>query len=273
LQHRGRVQNYVLLDLLLLPILCNSKTRLRKEEGAENHQSNIAVTKALQGVTAGGGWGQGIFQPPCRFVRGESFNVPADLPGCFTHNAMQRQMFKVTAVTQALQVVAAGEAGSKGSFDIPAAPILIPPGPWQEVEGGVLAAKGFKAQGRPASPFTLGSGSCTYQDTPVGSHMRTGVGGWGRGGEGHYVSTYGWVMRIRVFDKTFPRSCVGVIWIVSEGRYSAWEESCSIWSTWQGVQVTRLCFRGSFGVGPLHHFYAGISFHPSSPYLLLPHIL
>ena len=32
-------------------------------------------------------------------------------------------------------------------FDIPAAPILIPEGPWVEVEGSVNAASGFKAQG------------------------------------------------------------------------------------------------------------------------------
>ena len=36
-------------------------------------------------------------------------------------------------------------------FDIPAAPILIPEGPWVEVEGSVNAASGFKAQGKHAS--------------------------------------------------------------------------------------------------------------------------
>ena len=36
-------------------------------------------------------------------------------------------------------------------FDIPAAPILIPEGPWEEVEGSVNAASGFKAQGIPIS--------------------------------------------------------------------------------------------------------------------------
>lgn len=36
-----------------------------------------------------------------------------------------------------------------GSFDIPAAPnsLLIPKGPWEEIEGSVCAAKGFQAQG------------------------------------------------------------------------------------------------------------------------------
>lgn len=33
------------------------------------------------------------------------------------------------------------------SFLIPAAPDLIPDGPWAKVEGGVCAAKGFKATG------------------------------------------------------------------------------------------------------------------------------
>jgi glutamate N-acetyltransferase / amino-acid N-acetyltransferase len=34
-----------------------------------------------------------------------------------------------------------------GSFTIPAAPILIPSGPWEEIEGCICAPKGFKAQG------------------------------------------------------------------------------------------------------------------------------
>lgn len=34
-----------------------------------------------------------------------------------------------------------------GDFSIPAAPILIPEGPWKEIEGCVCAPKGFQAQG------------------------------------------------------------------------------------------------------------------------------
>ena len=34
-----------------------------------------------------------------------------------------------------------------GDFSIPAAPILIPEGPWKEIDGCVCAPKGFKAQG------------------------------------------------------------------------------------------------------------------------------
>ncbi len=34
------------------------------------------------------------------------------------------------------------------TFSIPAAPILIPKGPWKEIDGCVCAPKGFRAQGR-----------------------------------------------------------------------------------------------------------------------------
>lgn len=33
------------------------------------------------------------------------------------------------------------------TFSIPAAPILIPKGPWKEIDGCVCAPKGFQAQG------------------------------------------------------------------------------------------------------------------------------
>jgi len=42
-------------------------------------------------------------------------------------------------------VVAVGAVD--GEFGIPAAPILIPEGPWKEIDGCVNAPKGFKAQG------------------------------------------------------------------------------------------------------------------------------
>ncbi|KAK9811287.1 hypothetical protein WJX72_001202 [[Myrmecia] bisecta] len=41
----------------------------------------------------------------------------------------------------------ASTAAAQSAFDIPAAPILIPEGPWKEVEGCVCAPKGFRAQG------------------------------------------------------------------------------------------------------------------------------
>ena len=47
---------------------------------------------------------------------------------------------------------AAAAAAPQHAFDIPAAPILIPDGPWREVDGSVCAAKGFKAQGETGEP-------------------------------------------------------------------------------------------------------------------------
>ena len=41
---------------------------------------------------------------------------------------------------------------AKSEFDIPAAPILIPKGPWKAVDGSVNAPKGFKAQGQHTPP-------------------------------------------------------------------------------------------------------------------------
>ncbi len=38
-------------------------------------------------------------------------------------------------------------ATAKSEFDIPAAPILLPEGPWKEIDGCLCAPKGFKAQG------------------------------------------------------------------------------------------------------------------------------
>lgn len=43
--------------------------------------------------------------------------------------------------------VQANVSTASESFQIPAAPDLIPDGPWKKVEGGVCAAKGFKATG------------------------------------------------------------------------------------------------------------------------------
>lgn len=49
---------------------------------------------------------------------------------------------------QAFAQPAGAVAPAAGEFSIPAAPILIPEGPWQEVDGCVCAPKGFKAQGQ-----------------------------------------------------------------------------------------------------------------------------
>jgi glutamate N-acetyltransferase / amino-acid N-acetyltransferase len=44
-------------------------------------------------------------------------------------------------------LIPAAAAPPTSAFDIPAAPILIPAGPWTVIEGGVCAAKGFLANG------------------------------------------------------------------------------------------------------------------------------
>jgi glutamate N-acetyltransferase/amino-acid N-acetyltransferase len=49
-------------------------------------------------------------------------------------------------VLQTVRVQANVSTGAE-SFQIPAAPDLIPNGAWKKVEGGVCAAKGFKATG------------------------------------------------------------------------------------------------------------------------------
>ena len=55
---------------------------------------------------------------------------------CFLQRALLQQRFLCRAM-----------AAPTSAFDIPAAPILIPKGPWKEVDGCVCAPKGFKAQG------------------------------------------------------------------------------------------------------------------------------
>lgn len=58
-----------------------------------------------------------------------------------------------TAWHRALQVFRAMAAISQKdeNFKIPASPDLVPEGPWKKVDGGVCAAKGFKATGGPAA--------------------------------------------------------------------------------------------------------------------------
>ncbi|KAI5682286.1 hypothetical protein M9H77_03514 [Catharanthus roseus] len=46
-----------------------------------------------------------------------------------------------------LRIFAASSMANEASNYIPAAPIFLPEGPWQQIQGGVTAAKGFKAAG------------------------------------------------------------------------------------------------------------------------------
>ena len=59
--------------------------------------------------------------------------------------ARRQQQQQQSAAHPAVWVRASGVP--PGDFTIPAAPILIPEGPWKEIEGCVTAPKGFKAQG------------------------------------------------------------------------------------------------------------------------------
>jgi hypothetical protein len=58
-------------------------------------------------------------------------------------------MHSITPLHRALQVFRAMAAISQKdeNFKIPASPDLVPEGPWKKVDGGVCAAKGFKATG------------------------------------------------------------------------------------------------------------------------------
>ena len=47
-------------------------------------------------------------------------------------------------------------AAPTGPFDIPAAPLLVPDGPWKHIDGGVCAAKGFRAAGMAAGLRAVG---------------------------------------------------------------------------------------------------------------------
>ncbi|KAL9338258.1 hypothetical protein Peur_070027 [Populus x canadensis] len=55
---------------------------------------------------------------------------------------LSKRSFKVFSVT-----VSSLSSTSEASNYIPAAPIFLPEGPWQQIPGEVTAAKGFKAAG------------------------------------------------------------------------------------------------------------------------------
>ncbi|KAH6802573.1 arginine biosynthesis protein ArgJ family [Perilla frutescens var. frutescens] len=70
----------------------------------------------------------------------------------FTLNFSQLNQSKVSSTASRLRmnsfrVFAAVSVGEDVSNYIPAAPILLPEGPWHQIPGGVTAAKGFKAAG------------------------------------------------------------------------------------------------------------------------------
>ncbi|GJN31078.1 hypothetical protein PR202_gb19433 [Eleusine coracana subsp. coracana] len=58
---------------------------------------------------------------------------------------LQPRPYRMSSPAAPHRVVVCSAASAEGF--IPAAPILLPEGPWKQVEGGVTAAKGFKAAG------------------------------------------------------------------------------------------------------------------------------
>ncbi|GJN08256.1 hypothetical protein PR202_ga26162 [Eleusine coracana subsp. coracana] len=58
---------------------------------------------------------------------------------------LQPRPYRMSSPAAPRRVVVCSAASAEGF--IPAAPILLPEGPWKQVEGGVTAAKGFKAAG------------------------------------------------------------------------------------------------------------------------------
>lgn len=72
----------------------------------------------------------------------QSLRLPEDV-FVFSHLNRKIEVDLQAAVIEEEEVVDA-----QGEFAIPAAPILIPSGPWTEIEGSICAPKGFKAQGK-----------------------------------------------------------------------------------------------------------------------------
>jgi hypothetical protein len=71
--------------------------------------------------------GPSLSQPPSQVPRG---------PTLVRHCPLHQQATVMAAISV-----------KDDSFKIPASPDLVPEGPWKKVEGGVCAAKGFKATG------------------------------------------------------------------------------------------------------------------------------
>uniref|UniRef100_A0A7C9CYU7 Arginine biosynthesis bifunctional protein ArgJ, chloroplastic n=2 Tax=Opuntia streptacantha TaxID=393608 RepID=A0A7C9CYU7_OPUST len=58
-----------------------------------------------------------------------------------------RKILRSSSSRRGFTVISMSSVATDAATYIPAAPILLPEGPWQEVTGGVTAAKGFKAAG------------------------------------------------------------------------------------------------------------------------------
>ncbi|KZV51784.1 arginine biosynthesis bifunctional protein ArgJ, chloroplastic [Dorcoceras hygrometricum] len=74
-----------------------------------------------------------------------AFDIPKHL--CIRSSALYQPKVSCMSGHLRMRVFAASSIAEDEPVYIPAAPILLPKGPWQQISGGVTAAKGFKAAG------------------------------------------------------------------------------------------------------------------------------
>lgn len=79
-------------------------------------------------------------------VNGRTIVTSDRIRPIFMQQQLSKQKRRRCARQQNHQTVSAIPV-AQSEFDIPAAPILLPKGPWKAIEGSVNAPKGFKAQG------------------------------------------------------------------------------------------------------------------------------
>jgi hypothetical protein len=90
--------------------------------------------------------------PPARIRHDadDTCSLPSRRIGCpvpYTRAWLSQAVASVQAARRRGHATRAGGGNEESTFSIAAAPILIPKGPWTEVEGCVCAPKGFRAQG------------------------------------------------------------------------------------------------------------------------------
>lgn len=134
----------------------------------------------------------------------------------WSHHAVQHNLDELKdllTLQQRSQTVSAIPM-AKSEFDIPAAPILLPKGPWKAVEGSVNAPKGFKAQGWCCS-------ICKVQLHPC------------QGSQQKYLAVCG-IAQISL-SKACPRSCFKQVasmlqaWLAGFGRLAQRQTCLSSW--------------------------------------------
>ncbi|DBA76908.1 TPA: hypothetical protein ACH3X1_009508 [Trebouxia sp. C0004] len=79
-------------------------------------------------------------------VNGRSIATSDRIRPVFKQRQLSKHLGRSFARQHKFQIVSAIPV-AQSEFDIPAAPITLPKGPWKAIEGSVNAPKGFKAQG------------------------------------------------------------------------------------------------------------------------------